>query len=139
MKRVAGHDEFGIRVVLDRRKAVHKESALASDRASRSGVAYLRRKKAQRETAIELAAHARDTVADVYERLARRARLARRRAASELPVKGGPLLLEAAFLVPKARAAPFKALAAREARTLVKQGYALTISGPWPPYTFVQD
>ena len=40
---------------------------------------------------------------------------------------------------PKARAAAFKTLAAREARTLAKQGYALAVSGPWPPYTFVQD
>jgi hypothetical protein len=39
----------------------------------------------------------------------------------------------------QARAASFKALAAREARTLAKQGYALAVTGPWPPYTFVQE
>jgi gas vesicle protein GvpL/GvpF len=139
VKRVAGHDEFGIRVVLDRRRAVRKRSVLTSDRASRSGVAYLRRKKAQRETAIELAAHARDTVADLYERLARRARLARRRAASELPVENGPLLLDAAFLVARAKARAFRDQVARETRALAKHGYGVSLTGPWPPYTFVQD
>ena len=59
--------------------------------------------------------------------------------ASELPAQGGPLLLDAAFLVPRARAATFKALAARESQALARQGYGLTLSGPWPPYTFVQD
>jgi hypothetical protein len=54
-------------------------------------------------------------------------------------VQGGPLLLDAAFLVPRARAASFKALTARESRSLARQGYGLTVSGPWPPYTFVQD
>jgi len=48
-------------------------------------------------------------------------------------------LLDAAFLVPKARAASFKALAAREARGLSRQGYAMSVTGPWPPYTFVQE
>jgi hypothetical protein len=56
-----------------------------------------------------------------------------------MPAKGGPLLLDAAFLVPRARAATFKALAARESKALARQGYGLSISGPWPPYTFVQD
>ena len=73
------------------------------------------------------------------DRLAARSGDAKRRAASELPVQGGPLLLDAAFLVPRAKAASFKALAARESRSLARQGYGLTITGPWPPYTFVQD
>jgi hypothetical protein len=75
----------------------------------------------------------------LYDRLEARAKLAKRRPGSELPVKGGPLLLDAAFLVPKARGASFKALAAREARGLSRQGYAMTVTGPWPPYTFVQE
>jgi hypothetical protein len=56
-----------------------------------------------------------------------------------LPAQGGPLLLDAAFLVPRARGSAFGKRVAREARTLARQGYDLTITGPWPPYTFVQD
>lgn len=140
VKRVANHQEWGVRVVLDRGKDV--AAAPKKKNASpggRSGIAYLTRKKAQRDAAVELAARAHETVAALYDRLAARSRLAKRRLASDLPVQGGPLLLDAAFLVPRTRAASFRALAARESRALARHGYGLTFSGPWPPYSFVQD
>jgi hypothetical protein len=140
VKRVANQQEWGVRVVLDRTRAkAAAKPKTAARAAAASGAAYLTRKKVQRDAATELAEHARDTVAALYDRLSARARLAKRRLASELPAEGGPLLLDAAFLVPRIRAASFKALAAREARALARHGYGLTISGPWPPYTFVQD
>jgi hypothetical protein len=140
VKRVANHQEWGVRVVLDRDRAVAGVPKKRTGPAGgRSGVAYLTRKKAQRDAVVELAAHARETVAALYDRLATRSRLAKRRLASELPVQGGPLLLDAAFLVPRARAASFQALAVREARALARHGYGLTFSGPWPPYSFVQE
>ena len=139
VKRVANHQEWGVRVVLDRDRAAAAAPGRKALPRGRSGVAYLTRKKAQRDAAVELGAHARETVAALYDRLATRARLAKRRLAGELPVQGGPLLLDAAFLVPRARAAAFQALASRESRALARQGYGLTFSGPWPPYSFVQD
>ena len=54
-------------------------------------------------------------------------------------MKDGPLLLDASFLVPRSRAATFQALVARESSGLARDGYGLTFSGPWPPYSFVQD
>jgi hypothetical protein len=75
----------------------------------------------------------------VYDRLAAPSGQAKRRAASDLPVQGGPLLLDAAFLVPTVGTARFRGLARREARELARQGYQLTLSGPWPPYSFIQD
>jgi Gas vesicle synthesis protein GvpL/GvpF len=125
VKRVANQQEWGVRVVLDRaRVAAAKKKRTPAG--VRTGAAYLTHKKVQRDAAL-------------YDRLAARSRLAKRRLASELPAQGGPLLLDAAFLVPRARAASFRALAAREARALSIHGYGLTVSGPWPPYTFVQD
>jgi hypothetical protein len=103
------------------------------------GATYLAGKKAQRDVAVELAARARETVATLYERLAARSKVAKRRAASELPVQGGPLLLDAAFLVPRSRSLTFRALVTREARRLDRHGYRVTLTGPWPPYTFVKD
>jgi hypothetical protein len=138
VKRVANHQEWGIRVVLDRTLAAALSKKKVATRSS-SGLSYLRQKKAQRDAATQLASHARDTVADLFDRLAARAGDAKRRAASEWPVQGGPLLLDAAFLVPRARSAAFKALAARESKALARHGYGLTVTGPWPPYTFVQD
>ena len=137
VKRVANHQEWGVRVTIDRARAATPRKRVSSS--PRAGVAYLTRKKAQRDAAVELATQARETVAALYDRLAARSRAAKRRLASELPVRGGPLLLDAAFLVGRARATSFQALIERESRSLARHGYALTVSGPWPPYSFVQD
>lgn len=138
-KRVAGHDEWSVRVVLDRSRSERTRRRRETSSRDRSGVGYLARKKARRDAAAELAARARETVASLYDRLAVRARLARRRGASELPAEGGPLLLDAAFLVPRARVSSFRGLVAREARSMSRRGYGVTLTGPWPPYSFVQD
>jgi len=139
VRRVSGHDEWSVRVVLDRARAERAapKSATASD--GRTGVAYLAQKKARRDAARELAERAQETVADLYDRLSARAREATRRTASELPAQGGSLLLDAAFLIPRRRAASFKTLAGREAKALARHGYGVTLTGPWPPYSFVQD
>ena len=141
VRRVSRHHEWGVRIVLDRARATAARArpVSAARRPGALGKSYLARKKAQRDSAAELAQHARDTVADLFDRLAARAGLARRRGASELPSEGGPLLLDAAFLVPVKRAASFRNLAAREARRVARDGYQLTLSGPWPPYSFIQD
>jgi hypothetical protein len=135
LKRVAGHQEFGVRVRLVREAA--RPSAVR--RAPASGVAYLRGKKSQRDATSERAVRAREVVAELFDRLAVHASLARRRAASELPADGGPLLLDAAFLIPRGRARRFAAAVASRARTLSPQGYGITMTGPWPPYSFMQE
>ena len=155
VKRVANHVEWGIRVTLDRVRPPRAATAGLPRRSARqrpgekalarrsvreaAGAGYLSQKKAQRDAAVELAEHARETVAELYDRLAARSKLARRRMAGELPVRGGPLLLDGAFLVPRSRATAFRALMTREARRLGRFGYQVTMSGPWPPYTFVKD
>ena len=120
------------------RAAARADSAEAPS-APASGIAYLTRKKAQRDANAELAEHARETVAALYDRLAARSSAARRKASGELPVSTGPLLLDAAFLVPRSRARSFQSLMAREAKSLGRHGYGVTLTGPWPPYSFVQD
>jgi hypothetical protein len=137
VKRVANHQEWGVRVAMDRSRAAAAVSKRASTGAV-TGASYLAHKKAQRDTSRELASSARETVAGLFDRLATGSRDAKRRAASELPAQTGPLLLDAAFLVPRARASRFRKSAAREAKLLARQGYDLTLTGPWPPYTFVQ-
>jgi hypothetical protein len=139
VKRVANHHEWGVRVVLDRARALKAAAPSRAGPTATSGVAYLTRKKAVRDASLELAERARESVAALYDRLSAKARAARRQAVSEMPVQGGPLLLDAAFLVPRSRSKTFHALAAREARALSRHGYGVTLTGPWPPYTFVQD
>lgn len=138
VKRVAHHQEWGVRVALDRTRAAAAVSKKAPA-GSATGASYLTGKKAQRDASRELASRARETVAGLYDRLSAVSRDAKRRTAAELPAQGGPLLLDAAFLVPRARASAFGKRVAREAAALARQGYDLTITGPWPPYTFVQD
>lgn len=139
LNRVKNHNEWGIRVVLDRSRGPGAGKAPARKPQAPSGLGYLTRKKAQLDASAELAERARETVAELYDRLAAQARLAHRRLASEMPVEGGPLLLDAAFLVPTSRTTRFKSMTAREARELARHGYSLKVSGPWPPYSFIQD
>jgi hypothetical protein len=138
--RVANHQEWGVRVMFN------PEATTPATRRTRkpisegsSGKHYLMRKKAERDAAAELARNARDTVAGLYDRLAECSGLARRRKTIELPVRVGPLLLDAAFLVAVRRSTRFRRLVAREARALLRLGYQVTLTGPWPPYSFVED
>jgi len=154
VRRVANQDEWSVRLVQVRPRSVPLRSGTARRGAGklqnetpgdgpgtdlRTGAAYLAHKKARRDEAAERAGRARETARGLFGRIAARAKLAKRRTAGELPADGGSLLLDAAFLVPRARTAGFRAMAAREARTLAQRGYGLTLTGPWPPYTFVQD
>ena len=136
-RRLANQQEWGVRVVHDRAKA--SAATTRSTVTVATGRAYLASKKVRRDAALELVEHSRAIATGLYERLAVRARLAKRSQASEMPANSDPLLLDAAFLVPRASAGAFRRLAAREARALAKDGYGVTLTGPWPPYTFVQD
>lgn len=147
-KRVSGHLEWGLRVLFNRSRAAENivESQPAASRmrgrtAARAmnGIAYLATKKASRDAAAELTTRARRTAAGLYDRLAKKARAARKRTPNDFAAQQETLLLDAAFLVPRSRLAAFRSTAAKEAKTLALRGYAVTITGPWPPYTFVQD
>jgi hypothetical protein len=142
-RRVANHQEWGVRVILDRARAGANSSrargAGGGQNGRPSGIAYLTQKKVQRDAGLDRARHAHAAIAALYDRLAARATVARRKAPRELPVEGGPMLLDAAFLVPRRRARSFQSLARREAKSLATLGYGLTLTGPWPPYSFVGE
>jgi hypothetical protein len=143
VRRVARHREWGVRVLLDRDAALayaaRRPHHLRAERGRTPGAAYLSLKKTRRDASVELATHARKTIASLFDRLARKARLARRRPAHDMPSPGGALLLDAAFLVSRSRTKAFRSVAAKEARVLAPFGYAMTLTGPWPPYTFAQE
>src|SRR2546428_10768193 len=115
LRRVANHHEWGVRVLLDRARAATPPAVKRGRPAVASGRGYLAQKKAQRDEAAELARHARDTVADLYDRLAKQSGLAKRPTVGELPVQGGPLVPHAAFLVPTTRPRRFHSLAGPQA------------------------
>jgi gas vesicle protein GvpL/GvpF len=136
LRRVAGRQEWGLRVILDERRALARAAGDGDGRAA-SGTAFLLRKKAEKDAAQRLAAQARVEADRLFDHLAGRADDARRRRpGADTP---GRLLLEAAFLVPVARARAFRAEVTRQGRALEPGGYDLNLSGPWPPYSFVTD
>ena len=135
--KVRGRIELGVRVTLS--QPTTKALSRPRGDGAATGAAYLTAKKAQRDRAAEFASRARETVADLYDDLATIAADAVRRSASELPVKGGPLLLDAAFLVARSRERSFRSAVARRAAALAPSGYSVAMTGPWPPYTFVAE
>lgn len=137
LKRVARHDEWGIRVVLDRARAIVPR-ANRTRGTELSGAGYLAGKKAMHDASTALATRSREVVSELYDDLSRQASLARRRGARELPLKGGPLLLDAAFLVDRSRVRRFRSALVREARRLDQDGYRVTLTGPWPAYSFLE-
>ena len=141
IERVTRMDEWGVRVAVRRPAAARPRprGASASRPPASSGSSYLLGKKAQRDLVVHRAQRARAVAADLFNELAAHAAEARRRPATELPAEGGPLVLDAALLVPRSGSTKLKNAAARQARALLPEGYAVSLTGPWPPYSFMQD
>jgi hypothetical protein len=142
LDRVAGRQEWGVRVMLDERRAF----ARAQGRTARgrrnggrgAGATFLTRKKAERDATRELVLAARRAMEPVFAEIADRADDARQRGPT--PAEAGTrLLLDAAFLVPTRGAARFRKAVERVGKRLARDGYDLTLSGPWPPYSFVAE
>jgi hypothetical protein len=48
-------------------------------------------------------------------------------------------LIDAVFLVARPRSKRFQTTVRREAARLATQGYELTLTGPWPAYSFIGE
>jgi hypothetical protein len=138
LDRVAGRQEWGVRVRLDETKA--RRHRLASARRATAGVSsgtrFLVLKKEQQQAVREALARGRDDVEAAFASLAGVAEDARRRPPDSVD-GAARLVLDAAFLLAPARVARFKKAARATAARLARHGYDLTLSGPWPPYNFV--
>lgn len=136
--RLRGRQEWGVRVLVDASRARRhaRGQALRETAGVAAGRQFLLVKQRQRDAVRALAAAGRAEVEALYDTLAARAADARRRA----PGKGeGRLLLDASFLVDARRAARFRNTARRAAGRLDALGFGVTLTGPWPPYSFVVD
>jgi hypothetical protein len=131
MRRIAGAEEWGIRVF--RRSAAATSEAAAS---AASGTAFLRARQQARRAATQGRAAAAGAADDAFDRLRRLARDARVRE-SRAEAGTNPPILDAAFLVASRSRARFKAEVRRQARALDAAGASVTLSGPWPAYNFV--
>lgn len=139
VSRIAGCDEWGLRILFDEARAATASAARAKKKKSSgpAGTSFLLRKKAETEAKRSLARDAKIEVDELFDRLSERAKRAQRRAPPNQEL-AGRVLLDAVFLVEKAGAKAFTSLVARSARGLATEGYHVTLTGPWPAYSFIE-
>ncbi|HEV7504798.1 MAG TPA: GvpL/GvpF family gas vesicle protein [Thermoanaerobaculia bacterium] len=141
LDRVAGRVEWGVRVRLDEARA--REALAAETRQSAgpsgSGTSFLLRKKQEQEASRDLAGRLRAEVDAGWADLAAQADEAIRRQPATAPEQGGKVFLDAALLVPANRTAELEAAVDRYATRVGPKGGEVTLTGPWPPYHFVEE
>jgi hypothetical protein len=135
---IEGCAEWSVRVsrVPGSRATSRKSVPAARKIGSRSGTDFLLQKKGERDRSRAESAAVRRAVAAALRSLSAAARDHVRK---EAAVPGTNLLLDAAFLVPRARERRFLAAAKQAARLAHRVGCELSLSGPWPAYHFVSN
>lgn len=141
LDRVAGRVEWGVRVHLDeaRAKEVVAAEARGGDGRAGAGASFLLRKKLEKDASRELAVRLGQEMDDAFAELAAVAAEAVRRQPAASPESGGRLLLDGAFLVEAGRADEFEAAVERCASRLASRACDVTLTGPWPPYHFIEE
>lgn len=131
LDRVAGCEEWGVRVTARPPRAMR-----TTTERPRSGTAFLAARKQARDAARAAVRRTADAASLAFSELSLLAKEAHLR--SDVPPGAVAPLLDAAFLVPLRSRARFRAAAKRVGRTCARAGAALTLTGPWPAYNFVQ-
>jgi hypothetical protein len=142
LTRLERQQEWGLRLSFDERGALHAVEDQHRSRRRRtasteSGAAYLARKRDLLDVTRGQLTAARREADRLFRALSRDATAARRRKATEQATPGSRLLLDAAFLVPSRQANAFRSSLRRRARSLSGSGLVVSLTGPWPPYNFV--
>jgi len=135
IERLAKHEEWGVRLVFDSTRAPADDTPAAA--AVESGRSYLLTKRRAQAASAAHSAGMRKTAGEVLKALRPFAQDTRQRPITPPPDSRSRLLVDAAFLIPRGKAARFRTSAARQAKKIAPAGYALQITGPWPPYSFV--
>jgi hypothetical protein len=147
LSRLRGQVEWSVKVLADaaaleaaaRERGRAVAGVGAPDAEASPGRAYLARRKFDRVVRDEARALASGAAEEIHARLADRAIAAvvlppQRR---ELSGRSGEMLLNGAYLVPRAGAADFGAHVDGLAARWRELGLEVEMTGPWPPYNFV--
>lgn len=129
---VAGCEEWGVRILRGPAAPVRTARPTA-----KTGAAFLAAKKQVRDDTLERAKRAADAAEETFAELEALTRAAWRREAIPDGATAPPLL-DAAFLVPVRQRARFRAAAKRLAARCAGTGAEMTLTGPWPPYSFAR-
>jgi len=134
LKRVEGKVEWGFRLTFDEKAA----RAKVSKQPVRSGTEFLARKRDVLGVNRARVKEARGEADRAYKSISRLAAAAHRRTSLERAAPGSRLLLDAAFLVPVAKNGAFRSGVRQQMRALRAVGITMSLTGPWPPYNFVE-
>ncbi len=104
-----------------------------------TGASYLAAKKQARDATRERAERGRARVERAFTALAGLAVDVRRHPPPPGGAQSTRLLLDAAFLVRNPVAARFRTATRQLARDLRGDGYGVEVTGPWPPYNFIES
>jgi hypothetical protein len=138
LEKVAGAAEWGVRIHFDASRAKRVPATATGNGAPVSGRDFLLRKKEAQEAARHRMGQVSTAVEAAFDELSRHATAARRR--EPVVAESGPrLLLDAAFLVPEERTEELERAVQAEAERLAASACEVTLTGPWPPYNFIED
>jgi hypothetical protein len=147
LDRVTDHEEWGIKGLLDREKALQElQSRYKTERdrqkmdlsALPPGMRYLQEQRARAAAEKELQQWLSKTCAEVADDLRGYATdFSTRKAGAAAAQDGAPeIVLNWAFLTPKSARADLCGRVERASAELADQGLTFEITGPWPPYNF---
>jgi hypothetical protein len=127
--RLHGMQEWGV-------KAFARPHAAVASAPAASGTEYLMRKRERRDAAEADREALEDAVAAVHARLTERAVASALSRPQDRRLSGRDteMILNAAYLVPAEAAEAFKRIVASESGAI-----ELELTGPWPPYHFVEE
>jgi len=134
LKRVEGKVEWGLRLTFDEKDA----RARVSSRPVTSGTEFLARKRDVLSINRTRLKEAQGIADRVYKSMSRLVTAAQRRTSLERAAPGSRLLLDAAFLVPAGKSGAFRSTVRQQTRDLRAAGVAVSLTGPWPAYNFIE-
>jgi hypothetical protein len=134
-ERIAGCEEWSLRIMLDEKRArARAEKPLAKKKVS--GTAFLERKKAIEDTRRKTGIRGAVEAEELFASLSKLAKKAVRRPAPNRDL-AARVFLDAVFLVPRKSVPKLTAAVGKVAPGLVDEGFDITLSGPWPAYSFI--
>jgi hypothetical protein len=147
LDRVEGCEEWAVNVYVDRSVLAEKITELSPKlielrekaRTSSKGQAYLLEKQADRMRVSEVKIRLKQTVEEIEASLRPASKDVKRIPAGESELKQAPgLTAKLVYLVRKPKVDEFKKEAKKAAARYGSSGFRLELTGPWPPYNFVE-
>lgn len=134
--RIEGCEEWALRILYDEARAAKAAAAEAARAKVTSGKDFLLKKQAIDVKRRQHGARGGQAIEALYDRVAGFVRDHVKRAAPSRDL-AAKVILDAAFLVPADMVGRLKDTIGETAEGLAAEGYDISLSGPWPAYSFV--